>query len=66
MYVREIEISSFRRFKDTSVPLHEVFTVIIGHNITGNSKLLCAIGLVLGNSDGHKLGRRKDVLCHYL
>ena len=66
MYVREFEISSFRSFKDTSVPFHEVFTVIIGHNNTGKSNLLRAIGLVLGNSDGHKLERRKNVLCHHL
>lgn len=62
MYIREIEISSSRSFKDTSVPFHEGVTV----NSTGKRKLLRAIGLVLGNSDGHKLDRRKNVLCHHL
>ena len=66
MYIREIEISSFLSFKDTSVPFHERVTVIIGLNSTGKRKLLRAIGLVLGNSDGHKLDRRKNVLCHHL
>ena len=56
------EISSSRSFKDTSVPFHEGVTV----NSTGKRKLLRAIGLVLGNSDGHKLDRRKNVLCHHL
>ena len=56
MYVKEIKISNFRNFKDASVPFHEGVNVIIGHNNTGKSNLLRAIGLVLGYSDGHRLG----------
>lgn len=56
MYVKEIKISNFRNFKDASVPFHEGVNVIIGHNNTGKSNLLRAIGLVLGYSNGHRLG----------
>lgn len=56
MYIKEIKISSFRNFKDASVPFHEGVNVIIGHNNTGKSNLLRAMGLVLGYSDGHRLG----------
>lgn len=56
MYIKEINISNFRSFKDASIPFHEGVNVIIGHNNTGKSNLLRAIGLVLGYSDGHRLG----------
>ena len=56
MYIKEIVISNFRNFKETSVPFHEGVNVIIGHNNTGKSNLLRAIGLALGYSDGHRLG----------
>lgn len=55
MYIKEIQISNFRNFKNASVPFHEGVNVIIGHNNTGKSNLLRAIGLVLGYSDGHRL-----------
>lgn len=55
MYIKEIKISNFRNFKDVSVPFHEGVNVIIGHNNTGKSNLLRALGLVLGYSDGHRL-----------
>ena len=56
MYIKEIRISNFRNFKEASVPFHEGVNVIIGHNNTGKSNLLRAIGLVLGYSDGRRLG----------
>lgn len=56
MYIKEINISGFRNFKEVSVPFHEGVNVIIGHNNTGKSNLLRAIGLVLGYSDGYRLG----------
>lgn len=56
MYIKEIKISNFRNFKDASVSFHEGVNVIIGHNNTGKSNLLRAIGLVLGYSDGRRLG----------
>lgn len=56
MYIKEIKISNFRNFKKASIPFHEGVNVIIGHNNTGKSNLLRAIGLVLGYSDGHRLG----------
>ena len=56
MYIKEIKISNFRNFKDASVPFHEGVNVIIGDNNTGKSNLLRAIGLVLGYSDGRRLG----------
>ena len=52
MYIKEIKISNFRNFKEASVPFHEGVNVIIGHNNTGKSNLLRAMGLVLGRSDG--------------
>ena len=55
MYIKEIKISNFRNFKVASVPFHEGVNVIIGHNNTGKSNLLRAMGLVLGYSDGHRL-----------
>ena len=55
MYIKEIKISNFRNFKDASVPFHEGVNVIIGHNNTGKSNLLRAVGLVLGHSNGHRL-----------
>lgn len=55
MYIKEIKISNFRNFKEASVPFHEGINVIIGHNNTGKSNLLRAIGLVLGYSDGRRL-----------
>ena len=54
MYIKEIKISNFRNFKVASVPFHEGVNVIIGHNNTGKSNLLRAMGLVLGYSDGHR------------
>ena len=56
MYIKEIKISNFRNFKEASVLFHEGVNVIIGHNNTGKSNLLRAIGLVLGYSDGRRLG----------
>lgn len=56
MYIKDIKISNYRNFKDASVPFHEGVNVIVGHNNTGKSNLLRAIGLVLGYSDGHRLG----------
>lgn len=56
MYIKEIKISNFRNFQEASVPFHEGVNVILGHNNTGKSNLLRAIGLVLGYSDGHRLG----------
>lgn len=55
MYIKEIKISNFRNFKNATIPFHEGINVIIGHNNTGKSNLLRAIGLVLGYSDGHRL-----------
>lgn len=56
MYIKEIEIAGFRNFKEAKVPFHEGVNVIIGHNNTGKSNLLRALGLVLGfynNRDLH-------------
>lgn len=55
MYIKEIKILNFRNFKSASICFHEGVNVIIGHNNTGKSNLLRAIGLVLGYSNGHKL-----------
>ncbi len=55
MYIKEVKISNFRNFKEASIPFHEGVNVIIGHNNTGKSNLLRAMGLVLGYSDGHRL-----------
>lgn len=56
MYIKEVQISNFRNFKKVSIPFHEGVNVIIGHNNTGKSNLLRAIGLVLGYNYGHRLG----------
>lgn len=56
MYIKEIKILNFRNFKYASIPFHEGVNVIIGHNNTGKSNLLRAMGLVLGYSNGHRLG----------
>lgn len=48
MYIKEIEIKGFRNFKEAKVPFHEGVNVIIGHNNTGKSNLLRALGLVVG------------------
>lgn len=55
MYIKEIKILNFRNFKKVLIPFHEGVNVIIGHNNTGKSNLLRAIGLVLGHSDGRRL-----------
>lgn len=56
MYIKEIRILNFRNFKEALIPFHEGVNVIIGHNNTGKSNLLRAIGLVLGYNYGHRLG----------
>lgn len=56
MYIKEIEISNFRSFKKALIPFHEGVNVIIGHNNTGKSNLLRAMGLVLGHNYSHRLG----------
>ena len=56
MYIKEINILNFRGFKEALIPFHEGGNVIIGHNNTGKSNLLRAMGLVLGYSNGHRLG----------
>lgn len=48
MYIKQINISGFRNFKEVHIPFHEGVNVIIGHNNTGKSNLLRALGLVLG------------------
>lgn len=47
---------NFRSLKKALIPFHEGVNVIIGHNNTGKSNLLRAMGLVLGYSNGHRLG----------
>ena len=56
MYIKEINILNFRSFKEALIPFHEGVNVIIGHNNTGKSNLLRAMELVLGYSNGHRLG----------
>ena len=56
MYIKEINILNFRSFKEALIPFHEGVNVIIGHNNTGKSNLLRAMGLVLGYSNGHRIG----------
>ena len=56
MYIKEINILNFQSFKEALIPFHEGVNVIIGHNNTGKSNLLRAMGLVLGYSNGHRLG----------
>ena len=56
MYIKEINILNFRGFKEALIPFHEGVNVIIGHNNTGKSNLLRAMRLVLGYSNGHRLG----------
>lgn len=56
MYIKEINILNFRSFKEAVIPFHEGVNVIIGHNNTGKSNLLRAMELVLGYSNGHRLG----------
>lgn len=56
MYIKEIKISNFRNFKGALIPFHEGVNVIIGHNNTGKSNLLRALGLVLGYNYGYRLG----------
>ena len=56
MYIKEINILNFRSFKEALIPFHEGVNVIIGHNNTGKSNLLRAMGLVLSYSNGHRLG----------
>lgn len=51
MYIKEIKISNFRNFQEALVPFHEGVNVILGHNNTGKSNVLRAIGFVLGFSD---------------
>ena len=48
MYISKIETKGFRNFKQAEVLFHEGVNVIIGHNNTGKSNLLRALGLVLG------------------
>ena len=56
MYIKEINILNFRSFKEAVIPFHEGVNIIIGHNNTGKSNLLRAMWLVLGYSNGHRLG----------
>lgn len=62
MYIKEIRISNFRNFKEASIRFHEGVNVIIGHNNTGKSNLLRAMGLVLGYSPGYRLATN-DLFC---
>jgi SMC domain-containing protein len=62
MYIKEIRILNFRNFKDALIPFHEGVNVIIGHNNTGKSNLLRAMGLVLGYSPGYRLATN-DFFC---
>ena len=56
MYIKKIKILNFRNFKEALIPFHEGVNVIIGHNNTGKSNLLRAMGLVLSYNYGHRLG----------
>ncbi len=54
--LKRLKFQIFATLRKFSVPFHEGVNVIIGHNNTSKSNLLRAVGLVLGYSDGRRLG----------
>lgn len=62
MYISEVNISGYKNYRDTKIPLHDGINMIIGPNNSGKSNLLQAIALVLNVSD-HKRIDVNDIFC---
>ena len=46
MYISKIEIKNFRNFLDTTIEFNDGVNVIIGHNNSGKTNLIKALGLI--------------------
>lgn len=55
MYISNIKIENFRNLKDISVDFHEGINVVIGHNNSGKSNLLAALGMIFDNAVNRQL-----------
>ena len=50
MYLSELHLENFRRFKDATIMLQPGMNVLVGENDSGKSAILDAIRLVLGTT----------------
>lgn len=73
MYLKKIEISNFRLWKNANIDLEKQSTVIVGKNNTGKTSLMDLIQLLVNNNrnisfDDYPLGDRKilyqDILAY--
>jgi putative ATP-dependent endonuclease of OLD family len=55
MYISKIEIRNFRNFLDTSIEFNDGVNVLIGHNNSGKSNLLRALGLIFDRNAQKRL-----------
>ncbi len=55
MYISKIEITNFRNFIDTTIEFNDGVNVIIGHNNSGKTNLLKALGLIFNYKAQRKL-----------
>jgi len=55
MYISKIEIRNFRNFLDTTIEFNDGVNVIIGHNNSGKTNLLKALGLIFNSKAQRKL-----------
>ena len=55
MYISKIEIKNFRNFLDTTIEFNDGVNVIIGHNNSGKTNLLKALGLIFNTNAQRKL-----------
>jgi len=55
MYISKIEIKNFRNFLDTTIEFNDGVNVIIGHNNSGKTNLLKALGLIFNTNAQRRL-----------
>jgi len=55
MYISKIKIKNFRNFLDTTIEFNDGVNIIIGHNNSGKTNLLKALGLIFNNNAQRRL-----------
>jgi len=55
VYISSVRIQNFRSFQDTTVEFNDGMNVVIGHNNSGKTNLLRALGLIFDREGSRKL-----------
>lgn len=55
MYIKKVQITNFRNFKNKEIEFNNGVNAIIGHNNAGKSNVIDAVGLVINNDAKRRL-----------